>query len=122
MLTEHYRSWVLFRNLQFAVELSNRSPSSFWVKGGSHPYNYGLSAAQSPPIAGRCTHCASIRRITIPPLTDEPGTEDALAYLGDVICVRKQFEVGRLPPTRGESAGVRALSDGVHNRIRRECT
>ena len=75
MVTEQYRSWVFFRNPRLAAELTNLGPSSSWVTVGSHPYNNGLSAAQVPPIAGRCYCRASIGRITIRALTDEPVTE-----------------------------------------------
>ena len=71
-LTNNYRSSV--RNPQFAVELTDGGPSSSCVTtGASHCYNRGLSAAQEP-IAGRCSPYASIRRITLRPLTDEPAT------------------------------------------------
>ena len=71
-LTNNYRSSV--RNPQFAVELTDGGPSSSCVTtGASHCYNCDLSAAQVP-IAGRCSPYASIRSITLRPVTGEAAT------------------------------------------------
>jgi hypothetical protein len=94
----------------------------------------GLLIASSEPsrmlvvhnFQGFIRECRIIS-ITIRALKDEPVTEDAPAYLGDVICVRERFEtrreVGGLPLTEADlPADVRALCDRIHNRIMRECT
>jgi hypothetical protein len=60
-------------------------------------------------------------------LREEPVTEDAPVYLGDVICVPERFlkQGERLAACRQREAdlpaGVRRHCGRVHNKIRREC-
>jgi hypothetical protein len=60
-------------------------------------------------------------------LKEEPVTEDAPVYPGDVICVPERFlkQGERLAACRQREAdlpaGVRRLYGRVHNKIRREC-
>jgi polysaccharide export outer membrane protein len=88
MLTDQYCSGDLFRNPRLSVELTNLRPFLILgpvVKGGSYPYISGLTVAVA--IAGGYTYQASRRCITTQRIgapKEEPVTEDATVYPGDV--------------------------------------
>ena len=96
-LIEQYRARGYFRNPRISIELVNLRP--FFILGevekrGSYPYMNGLTVAQAVAIAGGYTYRASRGRITIQRAgapKEEPVTEDAPVYPGDVIRVPERF-------------------------------
>ncbi|UYN97257.1 MAG: polysaccharide export protein [Enhydrobacter sp.] len=96
-LIDHYRSRGFFRNPRISIELVNLRP--FFILGevekrGSYPYVNGLTVAQAVAIAGGYTYRASRSRITIQRVgapKEEPATEDAPVYPGDIVRVPERF-------------------------------
>ena len=96
-LIEQYRARGYFRNPRISIELVNLRP--FFILGevekrGSYPYMNGLTVAQAVAIAGGYTYRASRSRITIQRAgapKEEPATEDAPVFPGDVIRVPERF-------------------------------
>ena len=97
LLIEQYRSRGYFRNPRIAIELINLRP--FFILGevekrGSYPYINGLTVAQAVAVAGGYTYRASRSRITIQRSgapKEEPVTEDAPVFPGDIIRVPERF-------------------------------
>src|SRR5262249_23762638 len=96
-LVDHYRSRGFFRNPRISIELVNLRP--FFILGevekrGSYPYVNGLTVAQAVAIAGGYTYRASRTRITIQRQgtgKEEPATEDAPVFPGDIVRVPERF-------------------------------
>lgn len=96
-LIEQYRTRGFFRNPRISIELVNLRP--YFILGevekrGSYPYMNGLTVAQAVAVAGGYTYRASRSRITIQRAgapKEEPATEDAPVYPGDVIRVPERF-------------------------------
>jgi len=97
MLIEQYRSRGYFKNPRISIELVNLRP--FFILGevekrGSYPYINGLTVAQAVAVAGGYTYRASRSRITIQRSgapKEEPVSEDAPVYPGDIIRVPERF-------------------------------
>lgn len=96
-LIEQYRARGFFRNPRISIELVNLRP--FFILGevekrGSYPYINGLTVAQAVAVAGGYTYRASRSRITIQRSgapKEEPVSEDAPVYPGDIIRVPERF-------------------------------
>lgn len=96
-LVDEYRSRGFFRNPRISIELINLRP--FFILGevekrGSYPYINGLTVAQAVAIAGGYTYRASRSRITIQragAAKEEPVSEDAPVYPGDIVRVPERF-------------------------------
>ena len=97
MLIEQYRARGYFKNPRISIELINLRP--FFILGevekrGSYPYINGLTVAQAVAVAGGYTYRASRGRITIQRSgapKEEPVSEDAPVYPGDIIRVPERF-------------------------------
>lgn len=97
LLYDQYRSRGFFRNPKISIELVNLRP--FFILGevekrGHYPYINGLTVAQAVAIAGGYTYRASRSRITIQRVgaaKEEPVTEDAPVYPGDIIRVPERY-------------------------------
>lgn len=97
MLIEQYRARGYFKNPRISIELINLRP--FFILGevekrGSYPYINGLTVAQAVAVAGGYTYRASRSRITIQRSgapKEEPVSEDAPVYPGDIIRVPERF-------------------------------
>lgn len=97
MLIDQYRARGFFRNPRISIELVNLRP--FFILGevekrGSYPYINGLTVAQAVAVAGGYTYRASRSRITIQRAgapKEEPVSEDAPVYPGDIIRVPERF-------------------------------
>lgn len=97
LLVDQYRSRGFFRNPRISIELTNLRP--FFILGevekrGQYPYVNGLTVAQAVAIAGGYTYRASRSRITIQRVgstKEEPVTEDAPVYPGDIVRVPERF-------------------------------
>jgi polysaccharide export outer membrane protein len=96
-LYDQYRSRGFFKNPKISIELVNLRP--FFILGevekrGQYPYINGLTVAQAVAIAGGYTYRASRGRITIQragTAREEPATEDAPVYPGDVVRVPERY-------------------------------
>jgi polysaccharide export outer membrane protein len=96
-LIEQYRARGFYRNPRISIELVNLRP--FFILGevekrGSYPYINGLTVAQAVAIAGGYTYRASRSRITIQRMgaaKEEPVSEDAPVYPGDIVRVPERF-------------------------------
>jgi polysaccharide export outer membrane protein len=96
-LYDQYRSRGFFKNPKISIELVNLRP--FFILGevekrGNYPYINGLTVAQAVAIAGGYTYRASRSRITIQRAgskKEEPATEDAPVYPGDVVRVPERY-------------------------------
>jgi protein involved in polysaccharide export with SLBB domain len=96
-LYDQYRSRGFFKNPKISIELVNLRP--FFILGevekrGHYPYINGLTVAQAVAIAGGYTYRASRSRITIQragSAKEEPATEDAPVYPGDVVRVPERY-------------------------------
>lgn len=96
-LIDQYRGRGYFRNPRISIELVNLRP--FFILGevekrGSYPYVNGLTVAQAVAIAGGYTYRASRSRITIQRVgapKEEPVSEDAPVYPGDIVRVPERF-------------------------------
>lgn len=96
-LIEQYRARGYFKNPRISIELVNLRP--FFILGevekrGSYPYINGLTVAQAVAVAGGYTYRASRSRITIQRAgapKEEPVSEDAPVYPGDIIRVPERF-------------------------------
>jgi protein involved in polysaccharide export with SLBB domain len=96
-LYDQYRSRGFFRNPKISIELVNLRP--FFILGevekrGHYPYINGLTVAQAVAIAGGYTYRASRSRITIQRVgaaKEEPVSEDAPVYPGDIIRVPERY-------------------------------
>lgn len=97
LLADQYRSRGFFRNPRISIELTNLRP--FFILGevekrGSYPYMNGLTVAQAVAVAGGYTYRASRSRITIQragSAKEEPVSEDAPVYPGDIVRVPERF-------------------------------
>ena len=96
LLVDQYKGRGFFRNPRISIELINLRP--FFILGevekrGSYPYVNGLTVAQAVAIAGGYTYRASRSRITVQRLNgkEEPATEDAPIFPGDIVRVPERF-------------------------------
>jgi protein involved in polysaccharide export with SLBB domain len=96
ILIDQYRNRGFFKNPRISIELVNLRP--FFILGevekrGQYPYVNGLTVAQAVAIAGGYTYRASRGRITIQRVggKEEPVSEDAPVYPGDIVRVPERF-------------------------------